>query len=95
MENIYNEAKKINSQIMSAKPYEPFYTSNDGNDVIYTGEMNNNHIEVYFATIINGEPTAACVHYMYRDAKDSIGIAAIAKHFYENAVDIVKKLNNE
>ena len=95
METIYTEAKKINGQIMSAKPYEPFYISNDGNDVIYTGEMNNNQIEVFFATIINGEPAVACVHYMYKDAKDTIGIAAIAKHFYEDAVDTVKKLNDE
>lgn len=95
METIYNLAKKINGQIMSAKPYEPFYISNDGNDAIYTGEMNNNQIEVFFATIINGEPTAACVHYMYKDAEDTIGIAAIVKHFYEDAVDTVKKLNDE
>ncbi len=95
MENIDNEAKKINGQIMSARPYEPFYTSDDGNDAIFTGEMNNNQIEVFFATIINGEPTAACVHYMYKDAKDTIGIAAIVKHFYEDAVDTVKKLNDE
>ena len=48
METIYNLAKKINGQIMSAKPYEPFYTSDDGNDAIFTGEMNNNQIEVFF-----------------------------------------------
>ncbi len=95
METIYNLAKKINGQIMSAKPYEPFYISNDGNDAIYTGEMNNNQIEVFFATIINGEPAVACVHYMYKDAKDTIGIVAIVKHFYEDAVDTVKKLNDE
>ena len=95
MENIYNDLKKINSHIMSAKPYVPFYTSNDGNDVIYTGEMNNNHIEVFFGTIINGKQTVACVHYMYNEAKDTIGIAAIAKHFCEDAVDTVKKLNDE
>ena len=47
------------------------------------------------ASIFNGEPTAACVHYMYKDAKDTIGIAAIAKHFYEDAVDTVKKLNDD
>ena len=95
METIYNLAKKINGKIMSAKPYEPFYVSNDGNDVIYTGEMNNNQIEVFFGTLINGEPAVACVHYMYKDAKDTIGIAAMVKHFYEDAVDTVKKLNDE
>lgn len=95
MENIYDEAKKINGQIMSARPYKPFYTSDDGNDVIYTGEMNDNQIEVFFGTLINGEPAVACVHYMYKDAKDTIGIAAIVKHFYEDAVDTVKKLNDE
>ena len=93
MDNIHNEAKKINRQIMSAKPYVPFYISDDGNDAIFTGEKNNNQIEVFFATIINGEHTAACVHYIYKDANDTIGIAAIVKHFYENAIDTVKKLN--
>lgn len=95
IETIYKEAKKINSQIMSAKPHMPFYISNDGKAIIYTGEMNDNHIDVYFGAVINGELAEACVHYMYKDAKDTIGIAAIVKHFHKDAVDTVKKLKDE
>jgi hypothetical protein len=32
---------------------------------------------------------------MYNEAKDTIGIAAIAKHFCEDAVDTVKKLSDK